>query len=57
MKWDKGNGDILEAQDNEDTEKWMLKVGYKKLGNTPKEEPAADEPTGAEQDEQNIVDG
>jgi hypothetical protein len=53
MRWDKGNGDILDAQDNEDTEKWMLRCGYKKLGNAP-EEPN-DEPTGAEKEEQSIA--
>ena len=35
MKWDKGNGQTMEAQDNEATEKYLLSLGFKKLGNTP----------------------
>lgn len=37
MKWDKGNGQMMDAQDNEETEKYLLSLGFKKVGSTPVE--------------------
>ena len=37
MKWEKTNGQIMDAQDNEATEKYLLSLGYKKIGSDPVE--------------------
>ncbi len=37
MKWDKGNGQIMDAQDNEATEKYLTSLGFTKVGSDPVE--------------------
>jgi hypothetical protein len=32
MLWDKGNGQRMEAQDNEETNKYLTSLGFKKVG-------------------------
>jgi hypothetical protein len=54
MKWKKPSGQIMEAQDDETTEKYLLSLGFKKIGDvyeiSEPETIESDEPTGAEQD-------
>jgi hypothetical protein len=58
MKWKNPRGEITEVQDDETKEKYMVALGYKKVGDV-YEIPDTDEVPGPtpEQDEQNIVDG
>ncbi len=37
MKWQKTNGQMMDAQDNAATEKYLLSLGYKKIGSEPVE--------------------
>ena len=37
MRWKKTNGQTMEAQDNEATEKYLLSLGFEKIGSPPVE--------------------
>ena len=37
MKWKKPSGDIIDARDNEATEKYLTSMGFEKIGSEPVE--------------------